>query len=108
MKYPIDLGKKMSEPISAPTPPSDDSDRMYYPSLYLDWEDDYDLPESGTMTVCFKKRSQTDRTDSDGDTHQTVELDITSIEGVKADKVDKTDKRGEMMDKYRDEVTGEE
>ncbi len=106
---PIDLGKKMSEPIAVPTsPPSEPEDRMYYPSLYLDWEDDYKLPASGKMLVCFKKRSQTDRTDSDGDTHQTVELDITSIEDVKADKEDKTDKRGDMMDKYRDEVMGED
>lgn len=109
MKYPIDLGKKMSDPIAMPSPPSEpgDDDRMYYPSLYLEWDDKYDLPASGTMTVCFKKRSQTDRTDSDGDTRQTVELDITSIESVKADKEDKTDKRGAMMDKYRDEVAGE-
>lgn len=81
---------------------------MYYPSLYLDWEDKYDLPSSGTMLVSFKKRSQTDRTDADGDTHQSVEIDITSIEDVKADKENKADKRGAMMDKYRDEVMGEE
>jgi len=107
MKYPIDLGKKMSGPgpVVASEP---DEDRMYYPTLYLEWDDKYELPASGKMLVCFNRRSQTDRVDSDGDTHQSVELDITSIEDVKADKEDKSDKRGDMMDKYRDEVVGED
>jgi len=104
MKYPIELGKKMSDPIAVSSPPPTGESREYYPSLYLEWDDDYELPASGKMLVCFKKRSQTDRTDSDGDVRQTVELDITSIEDVKADKEDKTDKRGDMIDKYRDEV----
>lgn len=108
MKYPITLGKKMSDPIAAPSSPAKVEDRMYYPSLYLEWDEKYDLPASGTMTVRFERRAQTDRTDADGDTHQTVELDITAIEDVKADKEDKTDKRGDMMDTYRDEVLGTE
>lgn len=108
MKLPIDLGKKMSKPTPMVHPEPDEDDLMYYPSLYLEWDDKYDLPASGKMMVCFNKRAQTDRTDSDGETRQTVELDITSIESVKADKEDKSDKRGDMMDKYRDEVMGEE
>jgi hypothetical protein len=110
MEYPIDLGKKMSSPEPTPTSSAKDSeDKMYYPSLYLEWDDDYDLPDSGMMVVRFKKRYQTDRTDSKGDTHQSVELDIVKIMEVEPDKEDeKKEDRESILDKYMDEVTQKE
>lgn len=81
-------------------------DKKYYPSLYLEWDDDYELPDSGVMMVRFKKRSQTDRTTDKG-TQQTVELDITEIKDVEPDKTEEKENPGRALDKYREEVTGE-
>ena len=102
--YPIDLGKKMDGPIAVPTSPPSER-KKYYPCLYLDWDDKYDLPASGEMTVRFRKKSETTR-QSDRGTSQTVELDIESIVYVEADKVSKKDREngGEALDKYKKEL----
>lgn len=59
--------------------------RKHYPTLHLSWKKKYDLPEDGTMTVTFHKRRETNTESDDGDS-QTVELEILTIESVKADK----------------------
>lgn len=105
MRYPISLGKKMSMPENPTSLPAHD-DKKYYPSLYLEWDDDYELPDSGVMMVRFKKRSQTDRTTDKG-TQQAVELDITEIKDVEPDKTEEKENPGRALDKYREEVTGE-
>lgn len=101
--YPIDLGKKMDGPIDLPTPPSDR--KKYYPCLYLDWDDKYDLPKSGVMTVRFRKKQETTR-EGDHGSSQTVELDIEEILDVKADKDKKSDRDNgsEALDRYKKEV----
>lgn len=98
MKYPIKLGKKMSMEGPEPSKGND----THYPSLYLVWDDNYELPESGTMTVRFKKRTETNRKDKDG-MHQSVDLDITEIVEVGENKK-KSKTREAVMDDYKDEV----
>ena len=83
------------------------SNEMHYPCLYLEWDDDYKLPDSGMMVVRFKKRSQTDRRTPEG-MKQTVELDITEIKDVEADKSEPKEDRGSIMDRYRDEYDEKE
>jgi len=104
MKTPIDLGKESSGPCCVDMP-SPSERKKYYPSLYLDWDDEYNLPKSGTMVVRFKKRSETTR-ETDKETSQSVELEILSIEDVKADKENKSDREGgsEALDKYKKEL----
>lgn len=83
-EYPINL--KRSEPdIKAYGPEN-------YPRLHLHWDDQYSLPEDGTMTVKFHKCRQTD-TNEEGDMSQSVELEILSIESVKAVKSDAPPKK---------------
>jgi len=94
----------MSGPIEGmPSPPSERKE--YYPCLYLDWDDKYNLPASGEMTVRFRKKSETTR-EGDRGTSQTVELDIESILYVEPDKVSKKDRENgsEALDKYKEEL----
>lgn len=103
--YPIDLGKKMDGPIAVETPTPPHERKKYYPCLYLDWDEKYDLPKSGEMTVRFRKKQETTR-EGDHGSSQTVELDIEEILGVKADKERKSDRESgsEALDRYKNEA----
>lgn len=90
MNYPISLDD--SSGIEAmPTSPSNGK---HYPKLRLHWDKKYDLPEYGEMTVKFYKCEEVD-TDREGRISQTVELDILTIEDVKAEKSEKKSPRKE-------------
>jgi len=100
--YPIDLGKKMDMPKMATNPSKEDKNKKYYPSLYLTWDSKYDLPDSGEMTVKFRKNSETTRKDRDGEESQDVSLDILSIESVEeGEEPGETNEedRGDALDK---------
>lgn len=105
-KYPIDLGKPMNGGlVSMPEPPKKGKKEKYYPSLYLDWDDDYDLPESGVMEVRFKKKSETNRS-QDGKTTQNVEIEIRAILSVESEKEESDEESGDKaLDRYREEDT---
>lgn len=102
--FPIKLGRSMKEAM----PDMPKTDDTHYPSLYLDWDNDYDLPKSGTMTVKFKKVSESNSERSDGKKHQSVTLDILSIDSVKGNK-DASDEEspGDHLDKLKQEVESE-
>lgn len=96
--YPIDLGKSMD---LGPTEAAKEPTKEYYPSLYLDWDSDYQLPDEGEMTVHFKKRSQTTRKEKDK-TKQTVELDIVEILDVESTGAEAEEESGgKALDRYR-------
>lgn len=98
--YPIDLGKKMSDSPMAVEPTKEDKNKKYYPSLYLTWDSKYDLPDSGEMTIKFRKSSETTRKDRNGDESQDVSLDILSIESVEEGKEEKVEEsRGDSLDR---------
>jgi hypothetical protein len=99
-EYPIDLGKKMGENPMEATVSKRDKNEKYYPSLYLTWDSKYGLPDSGEMTVKFRKNSETTRKDRDGEESQDVSIDILSIESVEAgEDVSPEEDRGEVLDK---------
>lgn len=87
--------------------------RPCYPCLHLHWDEQYDLPEDGIMTVKFHKRRETNTESDDGDS-QSVELEVLSIESVEAaeesDEPEKTDreKASEALDKYVEESSEED
>ena len=102
-KYPIDLGKPMGEPVPTPDLAPPKKKEKYYPSLYLDWDDDYELPDEGVMEVRFKKRSETNRT-TDGKTTQSVELEIRAILDVESEEKESEEESGDKaLDRYRSE-----
>lgn len=99
-EYPIDLGKKMGD-LEGPVPAGETKDKTIYPSLYLEWEKPYNFPDSGTMTVKFKKRSEENRKRGDNMT-QRVELDITEITDTTASEVETDEPEestGDILDK---------
>lgn len=108
-KYPIKLGRKMGACPSVSEPAK--KGEKYYPSLYLDWEEKYDLPDSGTMTIKFRKTSETNTARPGEKEKQSVSLDILEILDTKAgkskeDSEDETEEEsgGEVLDRYRKEV----
>jgi hypothetical protein len=111
-KYPIDLGMKPpSEPMSSPMKMES---KKYYPSLHLEWPDDYNLPDSGTMEVTFVKTGET-KTTQNGKTRYNVTLEIKSIEEVSEKEGDEEDTEetnkestGDRLDKMAKEATDEE
>lgn len=64
--------------------------KEHYPSLHLEWNDDYNLPESGEMTIKFRKVSETNSKHG-GKSRQSVTLDILSIESVEKKSVKEDD-----------------
>lgn len=87
----IDLGKKIDGPC-CPVPSG--SNNTYYPSLYLEGTGSLkDIPESGTLTIRFKRVSQTER-ERNGDKSCSVELEVREIIGADAGDAE-TEKSGE-------------
>lgn len=88
--YPISLDDSsgMTEVLKSP------SNGKHYPKLRLHWDKKYDLPEYGEMTVKFYKCEEVN-TDREGKISQTVELDVLTIESVKAEKGEKKSSRKE-------------
>lgn len=91
-----------------------DKDREHYPSLHLEWNDDYKLPESGEMTVKFRKVSETNSKHG-GKSRQSVTLDILSIEEVEKKSATEDDEEDESeespsdrLDKMAEEAGDEE
>ncbi len=80
----IDLGRK-SENYTSPATPSESKDTVHYPTLYIDGSDALKaLPESGTMTVAFQRKSMT-TTEREDETCCSVCLDITKILDIEPD-----------------------
>ena len=85
---PISLGSKLEGPCCpAPEP----SKSMYYPSVYMNLDDSRlsDLPDSGTITFQFNKRSYTEST-RDGKKSCSCELEfqaVTDFDGVSKKKI---------------------
>lgn len=112
-KYPIDLGSKPpGDPMSYPMK----MDRSkYYPTLHLDWDNEYDLPDSGTMEVTFNKTSESKSTHN-GKTRYSVTLEIKSIEEVSKKSGDDEDagesepdeSTGDRLDRMAKEADEEE
>lgn len=99
MKYPISLDESAGMTIEKMEGP-----RKHYPTLHLHWDKSYDLPEDGTMTVRYHKRREVN-TEGDDGVSQSVDLEILTIESVKADKSDSPkksarDEAGEALDSY--------
>lgn len=92
-KLPINLKRSdMCEPCSPMS-----MDREHYPSLHMEWDDSYNLPDSGEMTVKFRKVSETNSKHG-GKSRQSVTLDIISIEDVKKGKAKASDDEDEDYD----------
>lgn len=100
---PMDLGYDMSQPTSGPS----DMPSKMYPNLHLEWPTDYDLPDSGTMTVKFVKTGE-NKSGPPGKKRFTVDLEIKSIESVKKGKVAKDDEKeesgSEALDRHAKDV----
>jgi hypothetical protein len=76
----IDLSESNDYP--SPISMSEMSKEKHYPGLHISCDEDIDLPDEGEMTVTFKRRNATERTDKDGNCTYTYDLDICSIESV--------------------------
>lgn len=108
--YPLDLGQPM--PDASPSTVAviggygkmgKDLPDMNYPSLHLEWDQPYDLPDSGTMVVKFKK-VQESTSKRKGNEHQSVTLDILEITSVKPSKEAQAEEdSGDILDRLKKE-----
>lgn len=85
---PISLGSKPEGPCCATPEPSKS---MYYPSVYMNLDDARlsNLPDGGTITFKFNKRSYTEST-RDGKKSCSCELElqeVTDFDGVSKKKI---------------------
>jgi len=101
--YPIHLGKKstfLDSPVNLPYRPEEsEGPAEHFPTLYLEWEKDYEMPDGGEMTVKFKKVRETNTEDKHG-TRQSLELEVLEIISVKAKKgYKKEESSEEALDK---------
>ena len=91
------------------SPPVKLSDKMY-PTLHLEWPKDYELPESGTLTVTYKKVRE-EKTKRDGKTRFTVDLEVRSIEeveeGENSDEKSKEESGSDALDRIKSEKQAE-
>lgn len=102
-KYPIDLGSTSGDLRS---PLATSIKEKYYPTLHLDWSEDYELPESGTMEITFNKTAES-KSKHGGKTRYSVTLEIKSIEEVSdksgdeedADEGESDESTGDRLDK---------
>ncbi len=88
----IDLSESNDYP--SPMSVSDIKQEKHYPGLHLSCDEDIDLPEEGEMTVTFKRRNMTERTDKDGNCTYSYDLDICSIESVDGKELEESDDAG--------------
>jgi hypothetical protein len=107
---PIDLGYKMD---MGPSSTASMAEKMY-PNLHLEWPSDYDLPDSGEMTVTFRKTGENKSKNRDGKMRYTVDLEIKSINSVEEGEADAHDETAEeesgsdALDRHAAEVSDKE
>lgn len=94
-----------------PHSPSKMPEKMY-PTLHLEWPMDYDLPESGELTVKFVKTRES-KSKQGGKPMYTVDLEIKSIEsieeGEEADETDESDESGSAaLDRHMKDAVSDE
>ncbi len=99
----IDLSESNDYP--SPISTADYSKEKHYPGLHISCDEDIDLPEEGEMTVTFKRRSATERTDKEGDCTYTYDLDICSIESVDGKEVEDSDEEDNAGGKSYDDAS---
>ncbi len=109
-KFPIYLGRKMPEEMSMPEKMP--MHKKSYPTLYLDWDKKYDLPDSGELTVKFVKTNENNSKDKNGE-HQSVTLEIReicSVEGKESKKEedDEEESGSEALDRLKKETDDSE
>jgi hypothetical protein len=80
MKMNFDLAQKdmmccSPEPISK-------SDRMSYPSFHYSGDKELDLPDSGLMTIRFRKSGSSENTNSNGKESYSCTVDVQEIVSV--------------------------
>jgi len=79
---------------------------MYYPSVYLEWDKDYEFPAEGTMTVKFVRTGRSENESRDGKVRYTVNLDLTELSDVKPSKDAKESKdesTSEALDRLKED-----
>ena len=96
-----DLGGPLS---SLPDKKGDD----VYPSFHYSGPKELDLPDSGEMTICFKKSSETSKVRRDGSHWYECCIEVQSIKDVDDDEPESPTRRdtsaGDALDKIRDTV----
>lgn len=103
-KFPIDLGRKFPGPSDIPL--NMDSDDKHYPTLYLEWEESYDLPKEGILVAKYRTVRESSSKPKDGKERHSLDLEILEIKDAKPSKKSKSkseESADEALDRLRKE-----
>jgi hypothetical protein len=81
MKLPLDLTERSVEFMGAIPCPCDETDG---PRVHFEWDENYDLPDRGEMTVVFHVKRREERIRDNGSKHYEVSVELKTIKKVKA------------------------
>lgn len=104
----IKLGRKGGP--CCPEPMKSDSEEMHYPSFYVDGDKKLDLPEEGTMTVKFRKTSESNSKGRDGKEHYSCSIDVmevSNVKGTKASEDKNEESASDALDRLKNEAESE-
>ena len=104
----IDLAQKSSGPETPCCAPSQTSDSVHYPSLYIDLKGDAlkNLPDEGTMVIRYKVCSR-NSSERDGRKTSGVSIDVKEIIDATGSK-EKGKSREDELDALAAEEKGED
>jgi hypothetical protein len=54
-------------------------DKKHYPSFHIEGKESLDLPESGEMTIAFKRTNETRSVNEDGEKRYSCTIEVTKI-----------------------------
>lgn len=96
----INLAQKYPEPCCKPCDPEEER----YPSFHYEGTEALDLPDSGTMTVKFKRVSESTYKNEGGKTRYSCTIELTEITSVNGKKpatapTKSYDEAGDALDK---------
>jgi len=102
MKLPIDLrGMEMKA-----CPVEEDYNKRG-PSVHLEWDEPYDFPDEGTMTVKFKVRRREEEISNKKKTYETA-LELVEITSIKSEgpmpPASGEGEAGKALDRLREEM----
>lgn len=97
MKLNLELGEKMSDPVSVTS--DSPKGRMYYPELHVTKDEPIDLPKEGTMVIHYKKVASSER-----EGKYSCTFEVHKIVSATSDEPDAPSKRDKSAEDALDDL----
>lgn len=81
MKLPLDLTERSVEFMGGIPCPCEESEG---PRVHFEWDEPYDMPDKGEMTVVFAVKRREERIRDSGSKHYEISVELKTIKKMKA------------------------